>query len=115
MDWYLILTAVFMVCSLCSFVFMDIKKVWSWFIGKEQKEVMKSKREPVEPVRASSTQQLDRMKGNINYSTYHAGTETIKLGDQRMNRVNKYFQFYVVTSMKEVGISKSLEEVGKNE
>ena len=114
-DWYLILTAVFMVCSLCSFVFMDIKKVWSWFIGKEQKEVMKSKREPVEPVRASSTQQLDRMKGNINYSTYHAGTETIKLGDQRMNRVNKYFQFYVVTSMKEVGISKSLEEVGKNE
>lgn len=114
-DWYLIMTALFLVCSLCAFVFMDIRRVWAWFIGKEQKEVMKSKREPVEPVRASSTQQLDRMKGNINYSTYHAGTETIKLGDQRMNRVNKYFQFYVVTSMKEVGISESLEEVGKNE
>ena len=71
---------------------------------------MKTKREPVEAYRPSSTQQLDRMKGNIQYSTYHAGTETIKLGDQRTNRVNKYFQFYVITSMKSVGIESPLEE-----
>ena len=55
------------------------------------------------------------MKGNISYSTYHAGTETIKLGDQRTNRVNKYFQFYVITSMKSVGIEDHSEEGNGNE
>ena len=71
---------------------------------------MKSKREPIEPARVSSTQELDKMKGNIHYKTYDAGTETIKLGDKRTNRVNKYFQFYVVTSMKSVGIQEYSEE-----
>ena len=89
---------------------MDMKHIWCWFLGKEDKEIMKSKREPIEPARVSSTQELDKMKGNIHYKTYDAGTETIKLGDKRTNRVNKYFQFYVVTSMKSVGIQEYSEE-----
>ena len=102
--WFLIVTAAFILASFCSIVFMDMKHVWCWFVGKEDKVIMKTKREPVETYRPSSTQQLDRMRGSVQYSTYHAGTETIKLGDQRTNRVNKYFQFYVITSMKSVGV-----------
>ena len=107
--WNLIVCAILVLSTVCGYVFGEIHSVWAWFIGKEQKQIMRSKRAPQECVRESSTQQLDKMKGNIHYTTYHAGTETIKLGNQRMNRVNKFFQFYVVTSMKEVGISGSAE------
>lgn len=108
--WFGIITAVFLLGTFCSIVFLNMKRIWCWFLGREDKEIMKTKRQPVENYRPSSTQQLDRMKGNINYTTYHAGTETIKLGDQRTNRVNKYFQFYVITSMKSVGIEDHSEE-----
>lgn len=108
--WFFILDAVLLLLLFSMIVFMDMKHIWCWFLGKEDKEIMKSKREPIEPARVSSTQELDKMKGNIHYKTYDAGTETIKLGDKRTNRVNKYFQFYVVTSMKSVGIQEYSEE-----
>lgn len=108
--WFFILDAIFSLLLFCDIVFMDMKRVWCWFVGKEDKEIMKSKREPIEAARVSSTQELDKMKGNIHYKTYDAGTETIKLGNKRTNRVNKYFQFYVVTSMKSVGIQGYSEE-----
>lgn len=108
--WFFILDAVLLLLLFSMIVFMDMKHIWCWFLGKEDKEIMKSKREPIEPARVISTQELDKMKGNIHYKTYDAGTETIKLGDKRTNRVNKYFQFYVVTSMKSVGIQEYSEE-----
>lgn len=114
-SWFGIVTAIFLLGMFCSMVFLDMRRVWCWFIGREDKEIMKSRRQPMENYRPSSTQQLDKMKGNINYATYHAGTETIKLGDQRTNRVNKYFQFYVITSMKSVGIEDHSEEGNCNE
>ena len=113
--WFGIGMAVFLLGVFCSAVFLNIQHAWCWFIGREDKEIMKTKRQPIENYRPSSTQQLDKMKGNISYSTYHAGTETIKLGDQRTNRVNKYFQFYVITSMKSVGIEDHSEEGNGNE
>lgn len=108
--WFFIVDSVLLLLLFSMIVFMDMKHIWCWFLGKEDKEIMKSKREPIEPARVSSTQELDKMKGNIHYKTYDAGTETIKLGDKRTNRVNKYFQFYVVTSMKSVGIQEYSEE-----
>lgn len=114
-SWFGIVTALFLLGMFCSAVFLNMKHVWCWFTGREEKEIMKTRRQPMENYRPSSTQQLDKMKGNINYTTYHAGTETIKLGDQRTNRVNKYFQFYVITSMKSVGIEDHSEEGNGNE
>lgn len=114
-SWFGIVTAIFLLGMFCSVVFLNMKHVWCWFTGREEKEIMKTRRQPMENYRPSSTQQLDKMKGNINYATYHAGTETIKLGDQRTNRVNKYFQFYVITSMKSVGIEDHSEEGNGNE
>lgn len=108
--WELLLAAVFALAMFCSYSFLNSKRILYWYLGKEDKEIMKVKREPIEIHRPSSTQQLDKMRGNINYTTYNAGTETIKMGDQRANRVNKYFQFYVVTSMKAVGIEMTTEE-----
>lgn len=110
--WFYIVNLLFLVAFLCVMVFMDISHVVCWFLGKEDKEIMKTKRPRIEHSRESSTQQLDKMKGNVHYDTYHAGTETIKLGDQRTNRVNKYFQFYVITSMKSVGIDEDVERGG---
>ena len=108
--WTGLLASVFLLGTFSAYSFLNISRIWRWFLGKEDKEIMKTKRHLVEEYRPSSTQQLDKMRGNISYSTYHAGTETIKMGDQRMNRVNKYFQFYVITSMKSVGVETSSEE-----
>lgn len=108
--WNGIIAALFLLAFFCATIFLDIKHIWCWFLGKEDKEIMKSKRQPIESYRPSSTQQLDKMKGNVQYEMYNAGTETIKLGNQKTNRVNKYFQFYVVTSMKSVGIEEDTEE-----
>ena len=112
--WNYIVTIVFLVGLVFSCVFMNIRHLHAWLLGKEEKIVEKKKKNVYMSEKVSSTNQIEQMKESVNYAAYQAGTETMSLGDRRVNRQGKYFQFYVTTNMEVLGMNESLKEGGND-
>lgn len=112
--WYYVTVAMFLAGFLLSCIFMNVKHLFSWFLGKEEKIVEEKRKNAHMSKKVSSTYQIEQMKESVNYGQYQAGAETMSMGDKRVNRQGKYFQFYVTTNIDVFGMNESLKSGGND-